>query len=79
MELYILMSTYINVEFFCVPYSAAMVEDKASCASHLSTQLPDHQLVPCLGGAPGQNKEVCLTLCSFVSSVGVTPIPASSR
>lgn len=54
MELCILMSIYTNIEFFYALYSADMAEDKASCASHLTTQLPDHQLVPCLGAAHGR-------------------------
>ena len=78
------MSTNINVKFFCVLYSAErvvsdMAEDKACCASHLATQLPDHQLVACLRAAPGLTHQACLTLCSLVSCVEVTSIPAGSR
>lgn len=78
------MSTYINVKFFCVLYSAErvasdMAEDKACRAFHLAAQLPDHQLVACLGPAPGQIHQVCLTLCSLVRCVKVSSIPAGSR
>lgn len=78
------MSTCINVNFLCVLYSAErvvsdMAEDKVCCASHLTTQLPDHQLVAGLGAAPGQTHQVCLTLCSLVSCGEVTSIPAGSR
>lgn len=71
------------MKFLCVLYSAErvlsdMAEDKACCASHLAVQLPDHQLVACLGAAPGQTHQVCQALCSLVSCVEVTSIPAGS-